>query len=51
VPGDGLDQQPKGAPVVDTMDALRKSLEATRKPAQSETTGGRPRTKGKRRAK
>ena len=51
VPGGAPGQQRKGAPVVDIMDALRKSLEATRKPAQSETSGRGPKKKDKRRAK
>lgn len=51
VPGSAPGQQRKGAPVVDIMDALRKSLEATRKPAQSETSGRAPKKKDKRRAK
>ena len=51
VPGSAPGQQRKGAPVVDIMHALRKSLEATRKPAQSETSGRAPKKKDKRRAK
>ncbi len=51
VPGSAPGQQRKSAPVVDIMDALRKSLEATRKPAQSETAGRTPKKKDKRRAK
>jgi non-homologous end joining protein Ku len=44
-------EEPKRAPVVDIMDALRKSLDAVRKPAQSEVSGRAPRKKDKRRAK
>ena len=51
VPGGASDQQRKAAPVVDIMDALRKSLEAARKPAQSETSGRVPKKKDKRRTK
>jgi DNA end-binding protein Ku len=42
---------PKLAPVVDIMEALRKSLDVVRKPAQSESSGRAPRKKDKRRAK
>jgi non-homologous end joining protein Ku len=51
VPGAGSSQQRKTAPVVDIMEALRKSLEAARKPAQSEVSGRAPGKKDKRRAK
>jgi len=52
VPGAGTDAPAKAAPVVDIMEALRKSLADARKPAQSETrpappaqTARRPRKK------
>jgi len=45
----GLPKQQE--PAADLMDALRKSLEAARKPAQSETSGRAPRKKEKRGAK
>jgi DNA end-binding protein Ku len=51
VPGGAAGPQRTGAPVVDIMDALRKSLDVVRKPAQSEGTGRAPRKKDKRRAK
>ena len=51
VPGGAPGQQRTAAPVVDIMDALRKSLDAARKPPQSEGTGRSPRKKDKRRAK
>jgi DNA end-binding protein Ku len=51
VPGAGSNQQRKTAPVVDIMDALRRSLDAARKPPQSEGTGRSPRKKDKRHAK
>ncbi len=51
VPGSVPNQERKGAPVVDMMDALRKSLEAARKPAQREVSSSAPKKKDKRRAK
>jgi DNA end-binding protein Ku len=50
VPGAQI-EEPKRAPVVDIMEALRKSLDAVRKPAQSEVSRRAPRKKDKRRAK
>jgi non-homologous end joining protein Ku len=51
VPGGAAGPQRNAAPVVDIMDALRRSLDATRKPPQSEGTERSPRKKDKRRAK
>ncbi len=51
VPGAAAGNQRAAAPVVDIMDALRRSLDATRKPPQSEAAGRGPRKKDKRRAK
>ncbi len=43
--------QPRRAPVVDIMDALRQSLERVRKPAKSEAGERQPRNREKRKAK
>jgi non-homologous end joining protein Ku len=51
VPGAAPGQQRTAAPVVDIMDALRKSLDAVRKPPRSESGGRSPRKKDKRPAK
>ena len=51
VPGGAAGRQRAAAPVVDIMDALRRSLDATRKPPQTEKAGQPPRKKDKRRAK
>jgi DNA end-binding protein Ku len=51
VPGRDAASQRAAAPVVDIMDALRKSLDATRKPPAAESAGGSLGKKDKRRAK
>jgi DNA end-binding protein Ku len=51
VPGGAAQERRKGAPVVDIVDALRKSLDAVRKPAHREVSGRGPGKKHKRRAK
>ncbi|MCC7157786.1 MAG: hypothetical protein IT161_24610 [Bryobacterales bacterium] len=45
------DATPRTAPVVDIADALRRSIDATRKPPRSEATGRSPRKKDKRQTK
>ncbi len=51
VPGGAPNQQRKAAPVVDVMDALRKSLDATRKPVKREASERPGRKKDKYRTK
>lgn len=51
VPGRDAGPQRAAAPVVDIMDALRRSLDATRKPPQAEKAGQTEKKKDKRRAK
>jgi DNA end-binding protein Ku len=51
VPGRDAGPQRASAPVVDIMDALRRSLDATRKPPQAEKAGQSVKRKDKRRAK